>query len=163
MCFLCKPTNPPPCPTPSPIHTISFKGPLHSKPLFLYPNHPREAPTLQSPLKLFKLANPKPIYPVFFFFFLGSHSKSSCLISLSSLCHMRNPGASSQAPFLLGAVNITWLHHTQIIIRPMASLVVQMIKNLPAVQETQGLRSPRGGNGNSLQYSCLENSMDRGT
>ena len=24
-------------------------------------------------------------------------------------------------------------------------------------------RSPGGGNGNSLQYSCLENSMDRGT
>ena len=23
-------------------------------------------------------------------------------------------------------------------------------------------RSPREGNGNSLQYSCLENSMDRG-
>jgi len=23
-------------------------------------------------------------------------------------------------------------------------------------------RSPGGGNGNSLQYSCLENSMDRG-
>ena len=24
-------------------------------------------------------------------------------------------------------------------------------------------RSPAGGNGNPLQYSCLENSMDRGT
>ena len=24
-------------------------------------------------------------------------------------------------------------------------------------------RYPRGGNGNPLQYSCLENSMDRGT
>ena len=24
-------------------------------------------------------------------------------------------------------------------------------------------RSPGGGNGNRLQYSCLENSMDRGT
>jgi len=23
-------------------------------------------------------------------------------------------------------------------------------------------RTPRGGNGNPLQYSCLENSMDRG-
>ena len=38
-----------------------------------------------------------------------------------------------------------------------------MVKNLPAMQETQGLeRSPRERNGNSLQYSCLENSMDRG-
>ena len=35
------------------------------------------------------------------------------------------------------------------------------------MQETQGSipewgRSPRGGNGNTLQYSCLENSMARG-
>ena len=38
-----------------------------------------------------------------------------------------------------------------------------MVGNLPAVQETLGSgRSPREGNGKSLQYSCLENSMDRG-
>ena len=42
-----------------------------------------------------------------------------------------------------------------------------MVKNLPAMQETcvQSLRqedSPEEGNGNSLQYSCLENSRDRG-
>ena len=42
------------------------------------------------------------------------------------------------------------------------------LPQLPARQETQdsGLvpgseRSPGGGNGNLLQYSCLENSMDR--
>jgi len=43
--------------------------------------------------------------------------------------------------------------------------VVQWVKNLPAMQETQADagsfpgsgRSPRGGHGNSLQYSCLEN------
>ena len=43
-----------------------------------------------------------------------------------------------------------------------ASLVAQMVKNLPAMWETQcsipGLgRSPGGGNGNPFQYSCLEN------
>ena len=43
----------------------------------------------------------------------------------------------------------------------------QTVKNLPATQETRGLilgsgRSPGEGNGNPLQYSCLENSMDRG-
>ena len=48
-----------------------------------------------------------------------------------------------------------------------ASLVVQMVQNLPAVEETWVLipgsgRSPGEGNGQSLQYSCLENSMDRG-
>ena len=42
-----------------------------------------------------------------------------------------------------------------------------MVKNLPAMQETvvQSLGrkdSPGEGNGNPLQDSCLENSMDRG-
>jgi len=48
-----------------------------------------------------------------------------------------------------------------------AFLVAQTVKNLPAVWETPGLipglgRSSGEGNGNPLQYSCLENSMDRG-
>ena len=56
-----------------------------------------------------------------------------------------------------------------------ASLVAQMVKNLPVMRETwvQSLgqedplkkgkgKSPREGNGNPLQYSCLEKSMDRG-
>ena len=40
-----------------------------------------------------------------------------------------------------------------------------MVKNSPAMKEMwiQSLgRSPGGGNGNSLQYSYLENPMDRG-
>ena len=49
----------------------------------------------------------------------------------------------------------------------MASLVAQMLKNLPAnagdVGSVPGLgRSPGEGNGNPLQYTCLENPMDRG-
>ena len=42
--------------------------------------------------------------------------------------------------------------------------MAQMVKNLPAIQETQ-VRSLdwEEGNGNTLQYSCLEISMDRGT
>ena len=47
-----------------------------------------------------------------------------------------------------------------------ASLVAQLVKNLPAVQEMQfqslGPRSPREGNDTLLQYSCLEKSMNRG-
>ena len=45
-----------------------------------------------------------------------------------------------------------------------ASWVAQTVKNLPAMQETiPGLgRSPGEGHGNPLQYSCWENSMDRG-
>ena len=43
------------------------------------------------------------------------------------------------------------------------SLVAQVVKNPPAVQEISGSgRSPRKGNGYPLQYSYLANSMDRG-
>ena len=42
-----------------------------------------------------------------------------------------------------------------------AFLVAQMIKDLPAMQETPGSgRYPGEGNGEPLQYSCLENPMD---
>ena len=50
-----------------------------------------------------------------------------------------------------------------------ASQVVLVVKNLPAstgdikdMGSIPGLgRSPGGGHGNPLQYSCLENPMDR--
>ena len=47
------------------------------------------------------------------------------------------------------------------------SLVAQTVRNLPAMRKTWvqplGWEEPSGeGNGNPLQYSCLENSMDRG-
>ena len=49
----------------------------------------------------------------------------------------------------------------------MASLVAQMVKDLPPNAGDLGLipglgRSPGEGNGDPLQYSCLENPMDRG-
>ena len=41
--------------------------------------------------------------------------------------------------------------------------MAQMVKNLPTMQEISGLeRSPGKENDDPLQYSCLENSMDRG-
>ena len=48
-----------------------------------------------------------------------------------------------------------------------SSLVAQMVKNLPATAGDPGLtpgsgRCPGEGNGYPLQYSCLENSVDRG-
>ena len=51
-----------------------------------------------------------------------------------------------------------------------ASQVVLVVKNLPAsVEDIRVMsslpelgRSPGGGHGNPLQYSCPENSMDRG-
>ena len=53
------------------------------------------------------------------------------------------------------------------ILQKNASLVAQVVKHLPAMRETgvQSLGwedSPGEGNGNSLQYSCLENPMDGG-
>ena len=52
-----------------------------------------------------------------------------------------------------------------------ASQVVLVVKNLPAnaggVREAGSVpglgKCPGEGNGNPLQYSCLENPMDRGT
>ena len=48
-----------------------------------------------------------------------------------------------------------------------ASLVAQMVKNLPAMQESQGSipgleKSPSGSNGCPVQYSYLASSVDRG-
>ena len=49
---------------------------------------------------------------------------------------------------------------------PRSVLVAQMVKNPPAMQKTWVWenpvlgKSPEEGNGNSFQYSCLENSMD---
>ena len=52
-----------------------------------------------------------------------------------------------------------------------ASQAVLVVKNLPAnaggVRDSDSIaelgRSPGGGHGNPLQYSCLENPMDNGT
>ena len=62
------------------------------------------------------------------------------------------------------------LHEVQDLRGCLASLVAQMVKNLPANAgdiRDEGLipglgRSPGEGHGNPLQYSCLENPMDRG-
>ena len=48
-----------------------------------------------------------------------------------------------------------------------ASLVALRVKNLPAIRDPDLIpgsgRSPREGTGDPLQYSCLENPMDRGS
>ena len=59
-----------------------------------------------------------------------------------------------------------WSNWFDVDVAPLrTSLVAQMVKNLPAMQETWGLipdlgRSLGEGNGNPLQYFCLENPMD---
>ena len=60
---------------------------------------------------------------------------------------------------------------SRLVIKLWVSLVSQTVKNLPANTEVAGAvglisgsgRSPEGGNGNPVQYSCLENPMDRGS
>ena len=59
----------------------------------------------------------------------------------------------------------------RLVIKLRSSLVSQTVKNLPANAEVAGAvglisesrRSPEEGNGNPLQYSCLEKPMDRGS
>ena len=60
-------------------------------------------------------------------------------------------------------INIRTLLYRKLV----ASLVAQRLKHLPGMWETQlwslGWEdSPREGNGNPLQYSCLENPMEGG-
>ena len=57
--------------------------------------------------------------------------------------------------------------NTQTLLDPkpfsLSFLLAQQVKNLSATQEMQVLSlGRRGGNGNTLQYTCLENPMDRG-
>ena len=78
-----------------------------------------------------------------------------------------SPGKSLQLcfkPYILQAMYgnlwVSWMYLG-------AALVALMIKNPPANAGELGSipgsgRSPGAGNGNSLQYSCLENSTDRG-
>ena len=67
-------------------------------------------------------------------------------------------------PFHFQKINVN-LKIICIMIR--ASQVLLVVKNLPADTEDMGSipgsgRFPGRGNGNPLQYSCLENPMDRG-
>ena len=87
---------------------------------------------------------------------LTQHCKSTLL----TLCKVMGTAKiwSAQAEF--SAVNLYWALPTC-----RASLIAQLVKNLPAMQETWvrslGWEDPFGeGKGYSLQYSGLENSMD---
>ena len=59
------------------------------------------------------------------------------------------------------------VQHSDLYMHMWVSSVAQMVKNLPTMQKTLGSipvsgRFPGEGNGNPLQYSCVENSMDTG-
>ena len=85
---------------------------------------------------------------------------------------MRNAGLEeAQAGIKIAGRNINNLRYAEDTAL-IASLVAQRLKSLPAMTETSCNvgdlnlilalgRSPGEGNGNSLQYFCLENPMDR--
>ena len=95
--------------------------------------------------------------------FSGSMQTLSC--GLQGI--MPLPGIETGSPALesqrLGPLN----HQGSPFFLLLSFLVAQMVKNLPAMQIDPGSipgleRSLGEGNGNPLQYSSLENSMDRG-
>ena len=72
--------------------------------------------------------------------------------------------SSSSSSWLTNSVSL----HSDSGLRALcSSFVAQMVKNMPAELEISEMfpeleRSPGEGNGNPLQYSCLESLMDRG-
>ena len=87
---------------------------------------------------------------------IGEAQGSRCLAALQRWCNLllRNLRGHQWRSLSL------WYHR--------ASLVAQTVKNFPANTGDPGSipglgRYPGEGNGNLLQYSCLENSMDRVT
>jgi len=91
------------------------------------------------------------VYPVIIRWQLKGHSSDGA----ESACNARDPGLipgseSSSGEGIGYALQYSW-----------ASQVAQLVKNLPVVGRP-GFdcalgRSPGGGHGNPLQYSCLEN------
>ena len=85
-----------------------------------------------------------------------------CRVCCKRLAHSENCGETHKS---------FWTIHScmgrELVLGNRISPVAQMVKNLPAVQETRdgflgSLRTPGERNGNPLQYSCLGTFMDRG-
>ena len=79
---------------------------------------------------------------------------------------METPKLCQGTPLFKTLQHLLFLLEQKQSLLPRTSLVPQTVKNLPAMRETQiqflGQEDPPGeGHGNPLQYSCLENSMDR--
>ena len=96
------------------------------------------------------------------------------IICVSSVVWAKSKSTWRYNPLLERNLTLSWSwSHTTFSSLPFsfllnrASLVAQMVKNLPAMQrDTISIPGSGGGpgegNGNPLQYSCLENPTDRG-
>ena len=84
----------------------------------------------------------------------------------SRLPSMRSHGVRHDWSDLAAAAAALFCYQLHSYTVSLASLVAQIVKNLPAMQETRvqslGWEDAGEGNGNPLQYSCLDNPMDRG-
>lgn len=67
----------------------------------------RTAPTIQSPLKLFKVANPQPAFPAFPVPSCGNHDKAFCP-QLFSFPLLPDPGASLCGPQCHDMYSLSW-------------------------------------------------------
>ena len=98
------------------------------------------------------------------------HSSATLDLVVQSLSRVRllvTPWTEASQASLSFTISRSLFKLMSIEVSDRASPVAQTVKNLPAMQETQvqflgSGRSPGEGNGNPLQYSHLENSMDRG-
>ena len=87
------------------------------------------------------------------------HWLLKCPYNMAAVPRVDNPCEQTEATM----TSMTWYW------KSCTSLVAQMVKTLPAMQEMQETevqslvgKIPWRRNGNPLQYSCLENSLDRG-
>ena len=93
----------------------------------------------------------------------------SIMLQWRRTCTLRNvPYTDTASTLWESPVSLTLMSLSSLLFErwiTMSCLVAQMIKNLPAIQETRSIpaskRSSGEGNGYPLRYSCLENSMDR--
>ena len=69
----------------------------------------------------------------------------------------RSWGSESDQPLSLNKIGGNWTSHVALAIKKLPANEGDMRGSIP-----RSGRFPGGGNGNSLQYSCLENPMDRG-
>ena len=97
--------------------------------------------------------------PSYFFFLFWKLLKMYLYAFWTSFVKEKKKEFTSSVKWNIPAMHLIYLFSE-------ASLVAQMVKHLPAMQETRVRSlgqedSPREGNGTPLQYSCLENSMDR--
>ena len=103
-----------------------------------------------------------------------SHWTTRKVPKLSSLCRWKLLDWESLKPLRVFIFPFPDFFHIPSMVRCILTFLLahkgfpggSMVKDLPAMQEMQVQslvrRSPGGGNGNPLQYSCLEKTNDRG-